>query len=58
MSNIPNICENLYLSLLKEIPQFSNNNLTWFINGSVLCNILANVECINNEYVSNELKVL
>lgn len=56
MSNIPNICENLYLSLLKEIPQFSNNNLTWFINGSVLCNILANVECINNEYVSNELK--
>lgn len=56
MNNIPNICENLYLKLLKEIPQFENGNILWILNGSILCNILANIEKINDELVSENLK--
>lgn len=58
MKDISLICENLYSKLLTEIPQCENNELIWILNGSVLCNILANVEFINNEYVDTDLKKL
>lgn len=54
--NISNICENLYTSCLKQIPQFENGELVWILNGSVLCNILANVETINDRSISDSLK--
>lgn len=58
MKNISMVCERLYSKLLTEIPQFENDELLWILNGSVLCNILANVEFINNEYVDRDLKEL
>lgn len=56
MQNISNICENLYASCLKQIPQFENGELIWLLNGSVLCNILANTESINDIKITNSLK--
>ena len=54
--NISNICENLYASCLKQIPQFENGELLLVLNGSVLCNILANIETINDSSISDSLK--
>jgi len=54
--NISNICENLYVNCLNQIPQFENGELIWILNGSVLCNILANVESINDVIIKEELK--
>lgn len=56
MNIISNICENLYLKLLSEVPQMENDEIIWILNGSVLCNILSNVEEINNKIVSDKLK--
>lgn len=56
MNIISNICENLYSKFLNEIPQIENDEIIWILNGSVLCNILFNVEKINNEIVSDKLK--
>lgn len=56
MKNISNICENLYASCLKQIPQFENGELLWILNGSVLCNILANVETINDSQITDSLR--
>lgn len=54
--NISNICENLYVNCLKQIPQFENGELIWILNGSVLCNILANVESINGNLITEGIK--
>ncbi len=56
MEKISEICENLYSKLLEEIPQTENGEILWILNGSVLCNILANVEKINDKTLSNDLK--
>ena len=53
--NISNICENLYSYCLKNIPQIQNNEIMWILNGSILCNVLANVETIDGEIIPSEL---
>ena len=53
---IADICENLYRECLKEIPQYQNGELIWFLNGSTLCNILYNVVKIDDIVVSDEFK--
>lgn len=53
--NISNICETLYKYCLTCIPQVENDEIIWILNGSVLCNILANVETIDGVPISSEL---
>ena len=53
---IANICENLYRYCVGVIPQIDNNEIIWILNGSVLSNILYNVDYINDDIVSKEFK--
>ena len=53
---IANICEELVKYCVSEIPQIENNELIWILNGSVLCNILYNVNYIDDIRVSDEMK--
>ena len=55
-SEISVICENLYKYCLCEIPQVQNDKIVWILNGSILCNILSNVNKINGIEVSNEFR--
>ena len=51
---IANICENLYKYCVSVIPQVENGKLVWLLNGSTLCNMLYNVEYIDDTLVSEE----
>ena len=53
---IANICEKLYMYCVSQIPQIENNKLIWFMNGSTLCNMLYNVEYIDDKEVSKDFK--
>ena len=55
---ISNICEDLYKYCLNQIPQVENNKIIWILNGSTLCNILYNVESIDDKLVSKEFNDL
>ena len=51
---IADACENLYKYCISVIPQVKNNKLVWFLNGSTLCNMLYNVEFIDDIEVTDE----
>lgn len=54
---IANICEELYKYCIEQIPQIERDELIWVLNGSTLCNMLYNVEVIDDEYVSEKFKM-
>ena len=53
---IADVCENLYMECLREIPQFENDELIWILNGSTLCNFLYNVVKIDGQAVNDEFR--
>lgn len=53
---IADICENLYKYCVDCIPQIENNKIIWILNGSILSNILYNVDYIDDNEVSKGFK--
>lgn len=50
-------CEDVINYVSKITPQIQNGEISWILNGSVVCNILCDINTINEDAVSNEFTV-
>ena len=51
-------CEDVINYVSKITPQIQNGEINWILNGSVVCNILCNINTINGDIVPSEFTLI